>query len=100
MTDMMHLKRLYYVAKQDNQLVITLIPPLVGHLASIGTFAPRASRSVACVTYTLAVCVKVAHAVMTSPLGITDAGERTYLWVLLVSMMICAHLTCVYLESV
>jgi len=67
MTHITPLKLLYYVAKQDNPLVITLIHPLVGHPMSIGTFAQRASRSVACVlAHTLAICVKVAHAVMTN----------------------------------
>ena len=44
--------------------MITLILMMDGHLASIGTFAPRVFRSVTCVTHTI--CVKVAHAVMTS----------------------------------
>ena len=94
MTHITPLKLLYYVAKRDNPLVITLILMMDGHLASIGTFAPRASRSVTCVTHTVAICVKVVHAVTTNHYHMIDAGERTCLWVLLVSMMICAPAEC------
>jgi hypothetical protein len=71
-----------------------------GHPVSIGTFAPRAPRSVACVlTHTVAICVKVVHAVMTNHYPMIVSLGTACLNDDMCSSRVCQDCTCVVVDQ-